>query len=206
MSDETQLLVANARNLYREIDAHLDVRAKKPCAVFDLDGVLSDYPAYWVWFANDILGTHFSSLDGLRSGIPVERYKALKERFRASGVRKWMPVKLGAKTVFDKLKQAGFLVCVMTARKKTPSIEEDTLDWFGKNGLMPDEIVWDNDKVSAMRFHYPKARFFVEDELRNALPLAEAGFKVYFTGAGKVSHGNIVQITTLGQILEKEGL
>ena len=108
-----------------------------------------------------------------------------------------MPVKKRAKELFTYLRMKGFTINILTARKKSDLIEQDTLQWLEQNGLMPDQLIWDCEKVKALQFHFRNVVFVVEDELRNALPIAEAGYKVYFLGSERVNHKNIISINSL---------
>lgn len=151
----------------------------------DIDGVLADYPRSFVEFINEELGTKHdaSSLQTYHIyeelGIDKELGIYLKDKYRQSGYKRNIPVIDGAKELLQGLRDKGYKIVILTARpyKKYNRIFADTMDWLNNNGLVYDEIIFDEEKEERLLKEFGKnqVEFFIEDVANNANGIAELG-------------------------------
>jgi len=197
-------------------EKQLEFKANKVVGV-DIDGVLAKYPEHFLDFVNRKMGTDYS-VESLTDydiyealDLPENVTKELKDKFRQSGEKRFIPVLNGAKKFLKDLKKNGYQIVLLSARpyKKYRRIFADTKEWLKKNNLVHDAILWDEDKCARLikEFGTDKVKFFVEDNLENANDVADLS-KVYLLNksynTGKTK-GNIVRVNELDEIMKMEG-
>ena len=71
--------------------------------VFDIDGILAQWPEEYIKFVNKLLNTDFETLKELENSIPKKQQYELKQQYRLSGVKKDLAVIDGAKECLAEL-------------------------------------------------------------------------------------------------------
>jgi len=108
-------------------------------AAVDIDGVLADYPRSFVEYVNHELGTQYTvdsvvSYDVYTSlGLSVEIGMYLKDRYRETGQKRFIPVLPGAREFLQRLRAEGYTIVLITARpyEQYSRIYADTLGVAG---------------------------------------------------------------------------
>jgi len=176
-----------------EIDDHLKI------AAIDLDDILADSIPGWINFVNTsyYVRNHkipfFINLQQMKKTIPYYYYRELKGNYRKSEIKKNLPVITGAKDFLSGLKELGYKIVIMTARKE-PSLKL-TVEWLDKNNLYYDELVLDKNKHIKILQRYPNLNFMVEDNRTVANLVASWGYKVYLLN-NIYNHGNLHERVT----------
>lgn len=195
-------------------EKQLDFESNKIAGV-DIDGVLAAYPEHFVNFINKRMGTDYKvseikeyNMKKAFKELPDGVIGELKDEFRQSGEKRYIPVLPGAKKFLEILHRKGFKIVLLSARpyKKYKRIFADTQEWLDKNDLIHDAILWDEDKCNRLirEFGKDNVSFFVEDNLNNANSIAKVS-KVYLINR-PYNQGNIedsvVRINNLSNIEE----
>lgn len=155
----------------------------------DIDGVLADYPRSFVEFINEELGTDYDA-DKVRNyniyeelGINTEMGVYLKDKYRQSGQKRYIPVIEGAKEMLQGLRKQGYKIVILTARpyKKYNRIFSDTIEWLKNNDLVYDAIIFDEEKEERLlkEFGTNRVEFFIEDVAKNANAISNLGAKCF---------------------------
>jgi len=153
----------------------------------DIDGVLADYPRSFLEYINQELNTDFDSDNIVKYniyeqfGISTELGMKLKDRYRQSGQKRFIPVVDGAKEMLADLREQGYKIVLLTARpyQKYNRIFSDTMEWLEKNDLVYDAIIFDEDKEERLlkEFGNNRVDFFIEDVASNANAISTLGAK-----------------------------
>jgi len=183
-------------------------------AGIDIDGVLADYPHYFLKYVRKYAKTDLKVEDlndynlYQELGLPIELTKQLKHDFRQSGQLANVPLISGAKEMLDGLKNNGYSVVLLSSRpyKQYKRIFADTKEWLNKNDLYHDVIIWGEDKCSKLirEFGKDNVEFFVEDNLDNANDIARIS-KVYLYNMPynqEETKENVIRINNLIEIEE----
>jgi len=157
------------------------------CAV-DIDGVLADYPAYWVDYVEKATGRVFDGETAwdrkacMEVEISPVMLSHLKDQYRRSGEERNVPLIDDYVPSFMRaLKGAGYDVVAISARpaKRYHNLPGDTLYWMTHHGMNVDALFFDDEKHVTITKYVPKLKFIIEDEFPNALKVARSGYKVY---------------------------
>jgi uncharacterized HAD superfamily protein len=148
--------------------------------VFDIDGVLNNYPQCLIDWINADLNVQFKSRDEIKTAIGLERYEKEKEAYRLSGAKRQQPINYDSVDALRKLKEK-YDIVLYTARpvRRYSQIYSDTLQWLSDNSIPFDAIFWSNlnkEDVFSLKL---KIKFAVEDDHANAASFNEAGIRVY---------------------------
>ncbi len=183
-------------------------------AGIDIDGVLADYPHYFLRYVRKNAKTDLKVEDlndynlYQELGLPIELTKQLKHDFRQSGQLANVPLIPGAKKMLDSLHKNGYNIVLLSARpyKQYKRIFADTKEWLDKNNLYHDAIIWGEDKCSKLirEFGRDSVEFFIEDNLGNANDIARIS-KVYLYNMSYnqgETKGNVIRIDDLTEIEE----
>lgn len=179
---------------------------EKVC-VFDIDGVLNDYPKTWIDFVNVSLCENFKNLNEVKDSLSYSKYKRLKEEYRVSGVKENLCVKKGAKEVINKLRSEGFKIIIISARPviKYSSLYKQTTNWLAKNGIEYDNLIFSERKQFEVIKYYPNMSFMVEDNRMISNIMSSLGYKVYLLdneyNQGEVKE-NVKRIKSLMEVVE----
>jgi uncharacterized HAD superfamily protein len=197
-------------------EKHLHLIDDKFVVCIDIDGVLADYPNYFIKFVEGETGIKFGDLkirspnitDVLGEVLPGgrEAVRALKHKYRMDGYKRTIPVVAGAAEVLQRMKTAGLTIVLLSARpyKIYPRIFADTIEWLKVNSMPYDAIIWDENKEERMLKQLPNMMVMFEDNAKNALDVASAGKKVYLidrTYNRGVVHDNITRFGGWGDIV-----
>lgn len=181
-------------------------------AVFDIDGVLSDYPGAWVKYLNAKLNGSWS-YDQLTSYyasecLPIDRNteERLKEQFRVEELHK-LPANDGAAEVLNVLKTRGYTIVLVTGRPYSARTHYDTVSWLAKKGLPYDILVWGEDKADTLYNEIAPAApaFVVEDKPSTIEKLISTRYVVYVYdqpyNRSVPDSGNVQRISSLADLL-----
>lgn len=137
--------------------------------VFDIDGVLNDYPYNFLEFMNDNGYNYYSLSEFRQSNLHV--YKGLKKQFRESGQERWCHPNPLAKQFLIDIKTKGYKIILLTARpyKKHSRLFTDTIFWLQQQGLVYDFIFFDEKKEELLinTFRQDQIAFVVDDDIDN---------------------------------------
>ena len=191
-------------------DTWSEIRAQKVVAI-DIDDTLSESTKFWINYVNEELGTDFKDLDVMKSTLSYNKYRKLKEKFRTSGVKKYIPPIPGASELTSALKDMGYGIVIITARpnKKYPGLSKVTTDWLLRNGIQYDAIIFDPDKHIRVLETFPNLSFSINDHFTEAALLAKWGYDTFLLDNeyNRRSHniddlpGNIVRVKSLYEII-----
>lgn len=134
---------------------------KKPCAVFDIDGVLTKNSTYrhdWPYIQKDAY---------FESDTPI--FQELAD---------------GAKRLLYDLQRDGWCIVLVTARPvcRYPKLAWMTYDWLYRHELPFTDILFGEDKLLAIGESGWEPSFIVEDDFAQAYHLSRGGMKVYLLG------------------------
>ncbi|MDI6840462.1 MAG: dUTP diphosphatase [bacterium] len=181
----------------------------------DIDGVLADYPRSFVDFINKELGTNYT-MDKVTSydiydclGIPTEIGMRIKDRYRQTGQKRFIPVIPGAVEFLQELRNLGYKIMLLTARPypQYKRIFADTMEWLQKNGLVFDSIIFDKKKEERLvkEFGANKIEFFVDDVASNANTIARLGVPCYLVtrpyNVGVSLREGIIRVNNLEEVI-----
>jgi len=196
-------------------EKQLDFESAKIAGI-DIDGVIAKYPEHFLDFINRKVGADLKVEDLDEYNIyealdlPKELTKKLKDEFRQSGEKRFIPPMEGAKSFLEKLKRNGYHIVLLSARpyKKYKRIFADTKEWLEKNELVHDAILWDENKCNRLIREFGKnsVQFFVEDNLENANDIATTS-KVYLIDRsynGGKTHENVTRVNGLDEVIQNE--
>lgn len=148
----------------------------KPLVAIDIDGTLGAYHEHFVAFLEQWLDIKCPKEPWDGHGefehylqISKEKYREAKLAYRQGGWKRWMPVYPGAVRLFDELRRAGCEIWIATSRpwQRLDNIDPDTMEWLRRNGIMPDGIVYGDDKYEKLiQAIDPKRIVAVVDDLR----------------------------------------
>lgn len=188
----------------------------QPVAGIDIDGILADYPRSFVEFINEFKGTNYRVEDVkdyniyASLGIPAEEGLHLKDQYRQTGQKRFIPVIPGAKEFLDSLREAGYKVVLLTARpyQKYNRIFSDTMEWLARNELHYDTIIFDKDKEERLvkDFGAENIAFFVDDVSGNANAIAKLGIPCYLVSRPynleSILSGGVTRVANLQEVLD----
>ena len=214
--DEYERKSAVVEQRYKQ-EKQLDFESSKIAGI-DIDGVLAAYPEHFIDFINKKVGTDLKAEDLKDYNIyealelPEKMLRDLKDEFRQSGEKRFIPVLDGAKEFLQDLKDDDYEIVLLSARpyKKYRRIFADTKEWLEKNELVHDAILWDEDKCNRLirEFGHESIQFFVEDNLDNANSVSKTA-KVYLLNKtynqGKTTE-NVIRVDSLSEIKKLEGV
>ena len=180
---------------------------KEKICIFDIDGVLNNYPDCYVDFVNEQLKENFNSLIEIKDSICYSDYKYIKELYRTSGYKENLPVKLFAKELLQELKIRGYYIIILSSRPvdKYNELIIQTTNWLKKNNLEYDYLMFGEEKHLDIIQKFGTVEFIVEDNRKFANNIAKHGYKVYLLD-NKYNQGeteeSIKRIKSLNEIYE----
>lgn len=127
----------------------------KPVVGLDVDGTLAAYHRHFSAFAWHWLGHNFNDsewgwadYDGTvpfhkHLGVSKAVYRKIKLGYRQSGLKRSMPVFLGASELTAGLRRAGGVVVLCTTRPylHLSNIEPDLREWLRRNRIQYDDLI-----------------------------------------------------------------
>lgn len=188
----------------------LNLIKEKKIIGIDIDGVLADYPKSFINFAEKETGIKFNIKgydisEKIGKIIGVEKAKKIKEKYRISGQKRFIPVIENSQKAL-KILSKKYKIVLLSARpiKQYKRIFPDTIEWLKKNNFNYDAILWDEKKEEKVIKEFPNMKFMVEDVKENANKIAKKGYKVYLINKtynrGKVEK-NVTRVKNWEEIL-----
>lgn len=160
---------------------------EKVCGI-DIDGVLADYPRFWIEFIIKELKPVIKGetqeanlLDAFKNIIPYNTYRALKDKFRSCGIKAEYPMMPYARDFLYTLAKKGYTIVLLTARpfEKYKTLFKQTIDWLEMNDLQYHSMIWGKDKHVKILSYVPNLKFLVEDHRYYANLVAHWGSPVF---------------------------
>lgn len=177
---------------------------QKICIV-DIDGVLSTYPDCYVDFVNNELDTEFKNLNDIKNTLSYSAYKAIKEKYRTSGVKEYLPAVQGASEFMRELKEQDYYIIILSARPidRYNSLIMQTTNWLRNNDIRYDYLMFNGSKHLEIIQKFDKVEFIVEDNRYYANSIAKHGYQVFLVNndynSGKLEN-NVKRIDRLSDI------
>lgn len=159
-------------------DRKIDELRDKPVAVFDVDGVLNDYPEKFVGFVNEKKNASFQMVDYLNLPriIPKVEYEKLKLEFREA-----MELAYSGKEELEKIKTNGISIILLTARPvaEHKKLYTDMIVSLAENGIPFDAVIADKEKGFRMMKDFKNLLFYVDDEPEFVKDSTSYGIRTY---------------------------
>jgi len=163
----------------------------RPIVAVDIDGTLGDYHSHFIKFCDLYMQTKFpSDYDGSVEfseflGLDKETYRSIKLAYRQGGMKRCMPLHVGARGFITALNRlsSGLEVWITTTRPhlRLDGIDPDTRFWLECHGLRYTNLLYHEDKYRLLADRVDKdSVIFVLDDLREQVQAAA----IYF-GEGK---------------------
>jgi len=149
--------------------------------VFDIDGVINNYPDCFVDWVNINKKTSFKSLGNIKCQMNIEEYEKTKEEYRLSGDKRFQPISVDTVETITKLKSLGYKIVLYTVRPVNTykRIYSDTLQWLNTNNIRFDSIYWSDYSKEDFYKLGLKIKFVVDDTLSNVVLFSKEGIKTY---------------------------
>lgn len=149
--------------------------------VFDIDGVINNYPDCFVDWVNINKKTSFKSLGNIKCQMNIEEYEKTKEEYRLSGDKRFQPINVDTVETITKLKSLGYKIVLYTVRPVNTykRIYSDTLQWLNTNNIRFDSIYWSDYSKEDFYKLGLKIKFVVDDTLSNVVLFSKEGIKTY---------------------------
>ena len=146
----------------------------------DIDGVLAMYPEYFINYVNIELGTEFTNLYEMQSSLKIDIYEDMKDRYRQSGVKRYIWPMPNCDRFTTRLKHTGYDIVLLSSRpyKTYSRIFADTIEWLGDNDIQYDTILWDEEKDLKLLKMIPNVRFVIEDDASYADKISRTDCRV----------------------------
>jgi hypothetical protein len=127
--------------------------AGKPIVALDIDGTLGDYHGHFLGFAGGWFNQKFPDPEEINPGIPLwefmgvehHKYAECKLAYRQGGMKRTMPVYIGAAFLTQYLRRQGCEVWICTTRPymRLDNIDPDTKEWLARNHIEYDAVLFD---------------------------------------------------------------
>lgn len=170
------IYVTNRYKLKKIID---NQRKYKNIVLLDIDGVLAEFPGYFIRKFNETYNTNYKTYNE----IPLGKRNVYKEKYRISGEKVKIPLCKYAKEFLTDLKNKGYTVILFTNRPiyLYENIIIDTIKWAFINDLQYDAILFSENKMLDVikNFNYKNIKLYVEDNVSNANSISKLGINTY---------------------------
>ena len=151
----------------------------KNIALLDIDGVLAEFPGYFIRKFNEAYNTNYKTYNE----IPLDKRNVYKEKYRICGEKVNMPLCENAKNFLIDLKSKGYTVILFTNRPiyLYENIIIDTIKWAFINDLRYDAILFSENKMLDIikNFNYKNIKLYVEDNVNNANNICKLGINTF---------------------------
>jgi len=201
---ERKSLVVEQRLKQMSVLKKIKSENKKVCAI-DLDGVMVEYPEYFIEFINKKKNAKFENLFDVRKNLSNDEYMEMKDKYRQSGIKQSIPLRQGAKEFIEFLKSMDYSIVIITKRpyKKYFRIFADTKANLDINGIHYDGIIFDSEKHKTIVKEFPQLEFIVEDDKNISNEIGEWGYKCFLIdnmyNKGKLNK-NVTRVNTFDEI------
>lgn len=175
---------------------------EKPICALDLDGVIFDYPNCFIdWAKKFYFIGDAVTIKQIKEDHGLEIYESMKDAYRQSGAKARLPLKSGIFNFISILKACDYQIIGLTSRpySKYSRIYYDTLDCLKYHGIELDALFWSDNKCLEIIKSFPNIKFFIDDELRQAAPVAKKGYTTFIMKSTEQVEGEIPEFPTLIQ-------
>jgi len=157
--------IVNKHKLLQE--KRLIALREKPVAIFDVDGVLNDFPEKWISYINSQLKTEFKIRDFLEipKRVPFEIYKSLKHEFYEDFSSE-VEFTDEARRVLTELKRRGVSIVLLTSRpiSRYKKFYYEMIVGLNRSGIPFDVLIEDREKGLRIIKDFHNVLFAVDDE------------------------------------------
>lgn len=154
--------------------------SNEPIAVFDIDGVLNDYPQNFIDFCEK-QGFAIDDINNFKLN-DYSNYKKLKHRFRAEGHEGSCGIKELSKQILLETNKK-YKILLLTARpyEKYSRLFSDTIKWCEQHELPVDFVYFSKDKEKWLidNFKKEQIKLIVDDQIDNVTELIKYFDNVY---------------------------
>lgn len=154
----------------------------KPVVIFDIDGVINNFPDCFLDWVYERTNVRFASVESMKQKLDLKTYQELKIEYRLSGEKRNQPIIQETLNLMNILKERRETIILFTNRPVTKYkvIYTDTLVWLNKNNVPFEAIYWSDfqrkEDIYKLRF---KIKFIVEDNLDNSKNFNHEGHMVF---------------------------
>lgn len=127
-----------------------------PVLALDIDGTTGDYHGHFTRFAEMYIGRtlspdwkpEYKGKFHKALGISKTKYRECKLAYRQGGMKRSMPVFLGAHELTVSMRKAGVQIWICTTRPylRLDNIDPDTRHFFRRNGIQFDGVIYGERK------------------------------------------------------------
>ena len=137
--------------------------------VFDIDGVLNNYPKNFIDYFNS-LGYNYKTIERFKEHDLIE-YEKVKHQFRETGEElNCIPLKENIE-ILNILKENGYKIILITARpyNKYSRLFNDTIVWLENNNVKYDYLFFSKQKEYLLleNFNKEQIKLVVDDQINN---------------------------------------
>lgn len=141
---------------------------KKGIVSFDIDGVISEYPRYWLDFIRYKTGQTYENLNDAKRILKNE-YALLKYEYRTGEYKYQIPVIEDVKIAINILQKYKYKVIISTSRPinddKYPLMKSSIYGWLSRNGIYIDDIYHKDKELKYLKDIVGDVVLHVDDEL-----------------------------------------
>ena len=176
------------------------MKKEKLVISLDIDGVLADYPKCWLDYINEKIYIRYNTVEEAKKNL-AENYFELKDLYRKSGFKRYLPVRKELFTLAKYLKKNNPEIdfIISTSRpiydNRYPQLLDDTQYWLKSNGL---DFIGLYDKNKIIKFQKKlgiKIIGHIEDEIKYAQIFLASGIPVIAVKDMNIPSNNILVIT-----------
>lgn len=183
-----------------------DELKKSQVIVFDIDGVINNYPICFVDWVNEKYNKSFVDLNDIKR-VSIEEYSMYKEQYRISGAKRTQPINVDTVDTINKLYDSGEKIVLYTVRpvNKYKNIYYDTITWLKNNGVKYNAIFWSDYSKEDFNKLGLNIKYFVDDTVENVLLFSKEGYKSYLLSNKYNEYDknmSYIRINKVSQILE----
>jgi dimeric dUTPase (all-alpha-NTP-PPase superfamily) len=154
----------------------------KPVAIFDIDGVLNDFPSKWVSFVNSKTGNNFTIEQFLEISklIPYDKYIQLKHEF-FENYSDQVEFTNEARWVLSEIKRKGVSIVLLTSRpiSEYKKFYYEMISKLVKSNIPFDALIEDREKGLRIMKDFENVLFFVDDDPYYVDDVKSYGIKTY---------------------------
>lgn len=152
---------------------------KRKVVIFDIDGVLNNYPEEFIKYINKNLKTKYKIKDylNIKKKIPIEKYNNLKTRFREEYQHKILPEAID---ILRKIDSKGINIILLTSRsyQEHKYLATKLIYQLYIQDVPYDMIIFNNEKdIIAKQFS--DVLFAIDDEPENIIKYNNIGIKSF---------------------------
>ncbi len=162
---------------------NIDFDINKKIVIFDIDGVIANYPGYYIDFINKERNTQYKDMFDIKNNVSKKERIELKDKYRNTGIKRELPIIQDSVDFINSIDQSKYYIVLLSSRpySKYLRIYADTLEWLKKNNINYDYIFWDEkkDRKILENFDPNQVEFMIEDNLYFSNKVSQIGIKVY---------------------------